>query len=139
LKKVQIEIDPTCSEPEVIIRTNEMTDEVQDIVQKLSAVKQEVLVQTAFLALLGFIYGVAMLIWDIDEWSYLKQTGIFFLICSIAVILIGYLMHWIPRSFIGFIVYYAIFIVGFFIIWAINFFIWRAKISKIDDELKKQK
>jgi DNA-binding LytR/AlgR family response regulator len=44
LKKVQIEIDPSCNEPEVIIRTNEMTDEVQDIVQKLSAIKQEVLV-----------------------------------------------------------------------------------------------
>jgi BMFP domain-containing protein YqiC len=44
LKKVQIEIDPSCNEPEVIIRTNKMTDEIQDIVQKLSAVRQEVLV-----------------------------------------------------------------------------------------------
>jgi DNA-binding LytR/AlgR family response regulator len=44
LKKIQIEIDQNCIEPEVIIRTNRMTDEVQDIVQKLSAVKQEVLV-----------------------------------------------------------------------------------------------
>jgi hypothetical protein len=98
-----------------------------------------VLLQTALLALLGFIYGAAMLIWDIDEWNYIKQTGVFFLICSIAVLLIGYFLQWMPRNLVGALTFYGIYIVGFFIIWIINFFIWKAKIRKIDDELKRHK
>ena len=41
--KVQVEIDATYKEPEVLIRTSEMTEEISDLMQKLSAANQKVL------------------------------------------------------------------------------------------------
>jgi hypothetical protein len=113
------------------------------VVQILSAQFENeiyaVLLQIAFFALIGFVYGAASLIWDIDEWSYMKQTGIYFSISSITVLPVAYLMHWMPRNLIGFIVFFSIFTVMFFIVWCIQFSIWKAKIRKIDDELTKHK
>lgn len=41
--RIKVEIDANCKEPEITIRTNEMTDEVSDIVQKLSVSQQKLL------------------------------------------------------------------------------------------------
>ena len=41
--KIQVEIDPNCKETEVIIRTNELTNEINEIIQKLSVTNQKVL------------------------------------------------------------------------------------------------
>lgn len=41
--KVQVEIDATCKETEVVIRTNELTHEVNEIVQKLATAHQKFL------------------------------------------------------------------------------------------------
>ena len=41
--KVQVEIDANCKEPEIIIRTSELTEEVSEIVQRLSAGSQQIL------------------------------------------------------------------------------------------------
>jgi hypothetical protein len=98
-----------------------------------------VLVQTAFFALVGFVQGAASLIWDVDEWGYMKQTGLFFFVCSITVLPVSYIMRWMPRTFVGFIVFYSIFTAIFFVVWCIQFCIWKAKIKKIDDELMKHK
>lgn len=41
--EIKIEIDAACKEPEIIIRTSEMTDEISDIIQKLSVSQQKLL------------------------------------------------------------------------------------------------
>jgi len=40
---MQVEIDPNCKEPEIHIRTSEMTEEIGELMQKLSATNQKVL------------------------------------------------------------------------------------------------
>ena len=35
--KVHVEIDPNCEEPEIIVRTCELTDELSKVIQKISA------------------------------------------------------------------------------------------------------
>lgn len=41
--RIKVEIDANCKEPDIIIRTSEMTDEISDIVQKLSVSQQKLL------------------------------------------------------------------------------------------------
>ena len=41
--KIQVELDASCKEPEVLIRTCEMTDEISVLMQKLSASNQTIL------------------------------------------------------------------------------------------------
>jgi len=41
--KVNVEIDPNCKETEIIIRTNNLTDEINDIIQKISVSNQKIL------------------------------------------------------------------------------------------------
>ena len=63
--EIKIEIDATCKEPEIMIRTSEMTGEISDIVQKLSASQQKLLA--------GFIDGSVQLI-DTSEIIRLYST-----------------------------------------------------------------
>ena len=41
--KVQVEIDPTCKETEIVIRTHELTDEINEMIQKISVSHQKTL------------------------------------------------------------------------------------------------
>jgi DNA-binding LytR/AlgR family response regulator len=41
--QVKVEIDDRCGEPEVIIKTNRITDEINEIVQKLSTSQQKLI------------------------------------------------------------------------------------------------
>lgn len=41
--KIKVEIDTTCKEPEITLRTNEMTDEINEMIQKLSAYQHKIL------------------------------------------------------------------------------------------------
>lgn len=41
--QIKIEIDANCKEPEIIIRTDRMTDEINDVIQKLSVSQQKLI------------------------------------------------------------------------------------------------
>ena len=43
MTKIQVEIDENCKEPEVIIRTDKMTDEIRNMINRLSASDKETL------------------------------------------------------------------------------------------------
>jgi magnesium-transporting ATPase (P-type) len=98
-----------------------------------------VLVQTAFLALIGFVQGAVSVVWDMDELSYMKQTGICFFVYSLIVLPVAYFMRWMPRSPLGFAAFFGLFTLAFFITWLIQYCIWRAKIRKINEKLDKRK
>ncbi len=41
--QIKVEIDSNCKETEIVIRTDKMTDEINDVVQKLSAAQQKLI------------------------------------------------------------------------------------------------
>ena len=95
-----------------------------------------VILQTILSGLVGSAFAGSSVIWEMDNWSIAKQTSIYFLITSIVMMPIAYLMNWMDHSIMGFVSYFGIFIIIFIIIWVIQYFILKSKIKKINSKLK---
>lgn len=91
-----------------------------------------VLIQT----ILCFVYGAAWagagLVWEQESWSLLKQTAVHFIICSLATFPIAYLLQWMQHSVSGVIIYFAIFIVIYAVIWFLQYSAMKKRISQIN-------
>lgn len=97
-----------------------------------------VVVQTLLSAILGAGFAVSSLIWERDDWSILKQTGIYFAVVTPLMMLVAYVCEWMEHSVKGVISYFAIFLVIFVIVWLAQYLSWKKQIGKIDDRLHNQ-
>lgn len=98
-----------------------------------------VILQAFLCGLLGVIFAASSVIWEIEHWSIVKQTGIYFFIISIVMMPIAYLMYWMKHSIIGFLSYFGIFILIFLIVWMIQFAICKYNVKKMNANLYKTK
>lgn len=96
-----------------------------------------VVVQMALGAVLGAGFAGASMIWEQDDWSLLKQTGIYFAITSVLMMTIAYICEWMEHSVRGFLIYFGIFFTIFVVVWLVQYAIWKARISKIKRKLEK--
>lgn len=96
-----------------------------------------VVLQTILCALMGSIYATASIIWQIDSWSLVKQSGIYFATICIATLPIAYITNWMKHTFIGIFSYILIFILIFCIVWLIQYFVWKNKIKKMNEKIVK--
>lgn len=95
-----------------------------------------VIVQLFFSLLIGAICSGASVIWEIEKWSLLKQTGLHFLIVAIPFMGIGYIMNWLPHYLYGALGYIAGFILVYIIMWVSIYFSSKSKIKKINRHLQ---
>ncbi len=96
-----------------------------------------VIVQTIFSAFLGGGFSMASLIWEMDDWSLLKQTGVYFAIITILMMTVAYICEWMEHSLRGVLAYFGIFFAIFVVIWVIRYMSWKIRISKIKEKLIK--
>ncbi|MCI6157213.1 MAG: DUF3021 domain-containing protein [Peptoniphilaceae bacterium] len=94
-----------------------------------------VVLQTVLSGILGAGFSASSIIWEMDSWSIVKQTGIYFAIVSAIMLPVAYLTYWMEHSIIGFFSYFGIFIVIFVIIWIIMFLIGRYNVEKMNEKL----
>lgn len=95
-----------------------------------------VLVQAMLCGLLGMASGASSVIWKIEGWSIVKQTGIYFGVLSGVMLPIAYLSYWMEHSVVGFLQYFAIFFLIFCAIWGIQFVVWKRQVGKMNAQLK---
>lgn len=98
-----------------------------------------VIVQTLFCALLGISFAAGSVIWEIESWSIVRQTGIYFVVLSVTMMPIAYLSYWMEHSIKGFLSYAGIFVLIFIIIWIIQFAIVKYNVKKMNANLYKAK
>lgn len=96
-----------------------------------------VVLQTVLCAILGAVCAAASVIWEIDNWSIAKQSGIYFAIISVTMLPIAYFTHWMEHSLAGFLLYFGIFTAIFIFVWIIQYLIWKSKIKKISDKVNR--
>lgn len=96
-----------------------------------------VILQTLLCGLLGTGFAASSVIWDIEHWSIMKQTGIYFSIISLIMMPIAYFTYWMEHSVIGFLSYFGIFVLIFVVIWIIQFAIAKHNVKKMNENLHK--
>lgn len=94
-----------------------------------------VILQTIFCGILGAGFAASSAVWEMDSWSIVKQTGIYFAIISVIMLPIAYFAYWMEHSVVGFLIYFGIFTLCFVIIWVIQFGIGRYNVRKMNEKL----
>jgi uncharacterized membrane protein len=97
-----------------------------------------VIFQTGFLAVMGFVQAAASTVWDRDDWSLIKQTVVHFFFMVLSMLPIAYLLHWMERSFRGFIIYFSFMVGTYIILWFVIFSFWKYKMDKINKRLNEE-
>lgn len=112
---------------------------VPSLVDEFGSEIGAVIFQAVLCGLLGASFAAASLIWEKENWSIVKQTGIYFLIASITMFPIAYFTHWMEHSIFGFLVYIGIFAAIFVFMWVVQYCIWKSKIKGINKKIEEIK
>ncbi len=97
-----------------------------------------VILQALLSGILGIGFSASSVIWKMEDWSIVKQTGIYFAIVSAIMLPISYFTYWMEHSIAGLLSYIVIFVFIFIIIWIIEYVIWKYKLNKIKENLHKK-
>lgn len=94
-----------------------------------------VILQTVLCGILGTGFAASSIIWEMDNWSIVKQTGIYFSIISVILLPVAYFSYWMEHSVVGFLFYFGIFTLIFVIIWIIQFVIGKHNVGRMNEKL----
>ncbi len=94
-----------------------------------------VILQTALSGVLGAGFAASSVIWEIEDWSIVKQTGIYFSIISLIMLPIAYVAYWMEHSIRGFLVYFGVFALIFAVFWIVFYAIGKRNVRKMNAKL----
>lgn len=108
---------------------------VPALIEETGSMLSAVILQTILSAILGAGFAGSSIIWEIEKWSILKQTSIYFAIVTAFMMPIAYTLQWMKRSLSGVLSYFAVFVGIFVIVWLTQYFGWKSKIKKMNEQL----
>lgn len=94
-----------------------------------------VLFQALLCGLLGSGFAGSSVIWEMEDWGLVKQSGIYFLIVSVIMMPIAYVLYWMEHSLVGVLSYFGIFFLIFAVIWIVQYIIARHNVNKLNETL----
>ncbi len=109
---------------------------VPELVTAMGSEINAVIVQALLCGLLGVGFGASSVIWELEHWSLVKQSGIYFLLASVFMMPVAWLNYWMEHSIAGFLSYFGIFTFIFIVIWITEFFIGKHNVRKMNEKLQ---
>lgn len=97
-----------------------------------------VLLQALLCGILGMGCAAGSVIWEMEDWGIVKQTGIYFLIVSVIMMPIAYVTFWMEHSLKGVLSYFGIFTLIFSIVWIVQYTRGRHNVKKMNEALHKR-
>ncbi len=110
---------------------------VPGLIEQMGSEINAVILQAALSGLLGGVFAASSVIWEIENWSIAKQTGIYFAITALVMMPVAYFAKWLEPTVLGFLKYFGIFTLIFIMIWVIQYFVWKSKIEKMNQGIEK--
>ena len=98
-----------------------------------------VLLQTVLSLIYGAAWAGASVIWEMEEWSILKQTMLHLGVCSIATFPIAYFTRWMSHDLKGILLYFGIFFCTYVIIWLIQYSALRRRVKRINEGINNRR
>ncbi len=108
---------------------------VPELISTMGNEINAVILQALLCGLLGSGFAASSVIWQIENWSIMKQTVIYFMIISVVMLPIAYFSYWMEHSITGFFSYFGIFALIFVFIWMIQFSIAKHNVRKMNENL----
>lgn len=110
-----------------------------ELISAMGSEINAVVLQALLCGLLGAGFAASSVIWEIENWNIIKQTGIYFIIISVIMLPIAYFSYWMEHSIAGVFSYFGIFVLIFAIIWIIEFVIGKRNVRKMNENLNNVK
>lgn len=98
-----------------------------------------VAVQALLCAGIGAAFSALSLVWRREDWSCAKQTAVYFLGASLAMLPSAWLAHWMEHSLAGFLGYSAIFLALFLVFWLAGWAAARRTARQLNAGLRRNK
>jgi hypothetical protein len=112
---------------------------VPQLAVQLDSEIMAVTIQYVLSAMIGFAYAAGSAVFEVEHWGITKQTILHFIIMTFTGLPVAYLCHWMEHSFRGIVLYVAIFIGIYLIIWLSQMYFWSRRIKGINDKLRENK
>lgn len=112
---------------------------VPELVSAMGSEIQAVVLQALLCGWIGVGFAAGSVIWEIEAWSLVKQTGIYFLITSVIMLPVAWLSYWMEHSAAGFFLYFGIFVLIFAAVWIIQVVIGKHCVRKLNENLNNVK
>ena len=111
---------------------------VPELIDMMGSEIHAVLLQAFLCGILGMGFAASSVIWEIETWGLVKQTGIYFLIVSVIMMPIAYVTYWMEHSLKGVLSYFGIFAFIFAIVWVAQYIAARHNVKKMNEILHSQ-
>lgn len=109
----------------------------QELMSTAGTELNAVLLQTLLCGIMGLLFAMGSVVWDIDTWSLTKQTAAYFVIACLAMFPISYFAGWMPHSVVGTALYVGIFIAIFTICWIAQYLAIKHKVNEMNSLIAK--
>lgn len=111
---------------------------VPELIDVMGSEINAVLLQALLCGILGSGFAASSVIWEMENWGLVKQTGIYFLIISVVMMPIAYVLYWMEHSPKGILSYLGVFIFIFVVIWIVQYTIGKRNVIKMNNTLHKK-
>lgn len=112
---------------------------VPELAERMGSEIHAVLLQAFFSGIIGSGFAAASVIWEMEDWGLVKQTGIYFLLISVIMMPIAYAAYWMEHSLKGILSYFGIFLAIFVVIWLVQYLIARHNVKKLNETLSQHR
>lgn len=109
--------------------------------QFVAAVGNEVIAaawQALICGIVGAAFAAASVVWQIEEWSIARQTGIYFLATASVMLPAAYIAGWMEHSVMGALYYLGIFTAAFFVLWLALYLTARYHVKRMNESLDRR-
>ena len=94
-----------------------------------------VIIQYFLTGIIGTTFAATTVIFEMDNWSLLRQTIIHFIITSIVMYIAGFLCGWFPHTVGSTLAWFGVFIVVYIIFWICFSLHYKNKVKKMNEAL----
>lgn len=109
---------------------------VPELVTMMGNEINAVILQAVLCGILGMGFATASVVWEMDDWGLVKQTGIYFLIISVIMMPVAYAAYWMEHSLRGVLSYFGIFVLIFVLIWIVQYAAAKRNVKKMNERLR---